>query len=84
MLRTSVKLKFAPQDMWVGLFWKWMVTGYENTFKRLDLYICILPMLPLHIRVTSSKPKFHSWGDGPSPYDLSNRRGGPFSRMKER
>ena len=35
---------FEPQDLWVGLYWK----RYP---KALDLYFCLLPMLPLNVYV---------------------------------
>ena len=36
-----LRLEFKLQDFWVGLFWK-------NTPERLDIWICLIPCLPLH------------------------------------
>jgi hypothetical protein len=48
----SVWLKFEPRDLWVGVYWN--VTGAQelpNPLKRrIDVYICLVPMLPIHIR----------------------------------
>ncbi len=43
------RLKLVPQDMWVGLYWKYNKLG---TIKRLDLYICLIPMVLIHITIT--------------------------------
>ena len=46
-----IALEFKPQDLWIGVFWKktelfpW---NYRNR-SRCDIWICILPMLPIHI-----------------------------------
>ncbi len=34
--------KLEPRDMWIGLYWK----RYP---KAIDLYLCVLPMLPLNV-----------------------------------
>gem|GEM_PF-6998890 len=38
----SIKIEWKQQDMWIGVFWK-------DTFIR-DIWICLLPCLPIHIR----------------------------------
>ena len=38
-----VCLQFQPHDMWVGIFW-------EKMPLLLNIYICIIPMFPLHFR----------------------------------
>jgi hypothetical protein len=35
--------EFEPRDVWVGIYWNWPGP------VRFDLYICLLPMLPLHL-----------------------------------
>lgn len=37
-----VRFEWKPQDLWVGAFWK------NNPF-HFDLWICVLPCVPLHI-----------------------------------
>ncbi len=43
--RVDIILKFEPRDIWVGVYWK-----RSTILKRLDFWICIVPMVPLHIR----------------------------------
>ncbi len=38
----KVQLQFEPRDMWVGLFWR-------KTQIAFHLYICIVPLFPIHI-----------------------------------
>jgi hypothetical protein len=38
----NAQLEFKPQDIWVGAFWK--TTGH-----CVDLWVCILPCVPLHV-----------------------------------
>lgn len=43
----SARFKFEPRDLWTGIFWdyepQWLCMGRE----RFDLYVCLIPMLPL-------------------------------------
>jgi len=42
-----IRLEFKPADLWIGAFWR-----YDNSkilLKTFDLYICLLPMLPIHL-----------------------------------
>lgn len=36
-----LRFEFKIQDLWVGVFWK-------NTKERLDIWVCLIPCLPLH------------------------------------
>lgn len=49
----TIRLEFKPQDLWVGFFWRHRTyhdcQGYHVP-DDLDLWICVVPMLPLHIR----------------------------------
>lgn len=47
------EIEFNPQDLWVGLYWKRghllpseLIGNYE---RRWDVWVCILPMIPLHV-----------------------------------
>ncbi len=44
--RPTVKAQFQLElrDVWVGLFWR-------KTDIALHLYICIVPLIPLHITI---------------------------------
>ncbi len=33
-----LRLEFKPQDCWIGVFW-----------KRDNVWICLVPMLPIHV-----------------------------------
>ena len=38
----NVEFEWKPQDAWIGAFWK-------RTGHTVDLWVCILPCIPLHI-----------------------------------
>lgn len=42
--RLKVQLQFELRDLWVGLFWR-------KTDLCVHFYLCILPMVPLHVTV---------------------------------
>jgi len=49
--KLSFKLQFVPRDLWVGVFWKLLSpTGVQGWVA----YICILPCLPLRIKLIRS------------------------------
>jgi hypothetical protein len=41
------RFEWKPQDCWLGVFWK-KTAQRGGTSRRLDVWICLLPMLPLH------------------------------------
>lgn len=59
----AVQFQWEPRDLWVGVFWdfrRWSagITGSDNKHGAyvgrpwtLHIYLCFLPMLPLHIYV---------------------------------
>jgi hypothetical protein len=42
----EVKLKFEPRDLWIGAYWN-LRQSIESPYRLLDVYICIVPMLPI-------------------------------------
>jgi len=44
-----VRLKFVPQDCWVGVYWKKEYISKLNNWWRFNIFICLLPMLPIHV-----------------------------------
>ena len=38
--RLSVELIFEPRDLWIGVFW-------DRLALLVNVYVCIVPMLPL-------------------------------------
>ena len=58
----AAQFQLEPRDLWVGVFWKfdrWTagITGRDSagTYSArpwsLHLYVCIVPLVPLHIYV---------------------------------
>ena len=45
--KTHIRLEAKLADMWIGIFWKVSQLG------TLDIWICLLPCLPIHI--------IHTW-----------------------
>lgn len=37
-----LRLEFKPQDCWIGVYWR-----TKNDW--VDVWVCVLPMVPLHI-----------------------------------
>lgn len=51
--RIKTRLEFKPEDFWIGVFWRkqrapkvWMGNAWGET---VDVWVCLLPMLPIHI-----------------------------------
>jgi hypothetical protein len=60
----AIRLEFKPQDCWIGIFWKttrghavgkqfnpWSFSIDQSALphERIDVWVCILPMLPIHV-----------------------------------
>lgn len=41
----GIQLEFKPQDLWIGAFW-------QRSFGIQHLWICLIPMLPIHLQWT--------------------------------
>jgi hypothetical protein len=39
------RLEFKPADLWIGAYWTWV--GWR--YPVLHVWICLVPMLPLHL-----------------------------------
>lgn len=52
MKKPTVRLKWEPRDLWIGVYWTREWGGWWDNPVRdgWSAYICILPCLPIHIR----------------------------------
>jgi len=46
--RLKAQFQFEPRDLWIGLFWR-VNREMPPPYYTLHLYLCILPLVPLHI-----------------------------------
>lgn len=53
-MKMKIRLEFKLQDMWIGAFFKKNKEArtQDTDYEWLDIYICILPMFPIHISTT--------------------------------
>lgn len=49
----GANIKFEPRDLWVGLYWK--RTRKVLGVSHLHLYVCAVPLFPIHITVRFGK-----------------------------
>ena len=54
-MKLRVRPMFEPRDLWVGIYWTNTWDFPEGEWRAFDLYLCILPMLP--IRFTLYRPE---------------------------
>lgn len=45
-LTLFMKIKFVPQDLWIGLYWKRQVNVVSGAVET-TWYLCIVPTLPI-------------------------------------
>ena len=49
-----VRLKFEPRDLWIGVYWNrdyhTRGPGPQGITVTTDVYVCIVPALPVHVR----------------------------------
>jgi len=53
----KISLKMKPQDCWVGVFWekRELFPWHYHHRWRWDVWICLVPMLPIHIQWTRTE-----------------------------
>ena len=54
----KIQFQFEPRDVWVGVFWR-------STPLCMHLYVCLLPLVPLHVTWTTRRrvERFMAYGD---------------------
>ncbi len=57
--RWFARVEWKPQDCWIGVFWR------QDHPWTLDVWICLLPLLPIHFgwRAQIEAPSFGDGGD---------------------
>ena len=57
-----IKLEFQPKDLWIGVYWEYQFNSddpYDEDIKKnLHIWICLIPMFPLHITVCCGTANF--------------------------
>lgn len=43
-----VRLEFKLADVWIGVFWKRSPAWKHYPWDRIDVWLCLLPCVPLH------------------------------------
>lgn len=74
----SLQFEFKVQDCWIGVFWRRVTSSWvsppmdsrvEITSRpRLDVWICIVPCIPLHFTVLG-KPEYETIPCGSTPLE---------------
>ncbi len=53
-----LEIKLEPRDLWIGLFWdkreNWRTDGVSDD---LHLYLCLIPMIVIHIVISKERPE---------------------------
>jgi len=57
-----IKWGFVPQDCWIGVYWKKDPYALAPNYGRFDLWICLIPCLP--IKITFLIKSCHGRGEG--------------------
>lgn len=55
--RLRVRLEWKPQDLWIGVYWK-RSDEQSRAILLYDVWICILPMLPIHLTWHRENPEW--------------------------
>lgn len=53
--RWCVRLEWKPADLWVGAFYS-TTTGPTGRWAVLDVWVCVVPCLPIHVFVNRPAP----------------------------
>jgi hypothetical protein len=48
-MNPQITIKFNPHDIWLGVYWT-RSESFGRALRWLDVYVCIVPMLPLRLR----------------------------------
>lgn len=48
-----ISLDWEPRDAWVGVYWDHDQSG---TVWSRDVYVCLVPFLPLHVQLLTLPP----------------------------
>lgn len=51
----EIIFRFEPRDLWLGIFWDYRTLGENGLYEwnALDVYICVIPTLPIHFVFTN-------------------------------
>lgn len=50
--RLSAAFEFKLQDCWIGAYWKRIESSSVSCERvQVDVWVCLLPCLPLHVRL---------------------------------
>lgn len=44
-----VRLEFKAADCWVGVFWKATPLPNQPGMSLINVWVCLLPMVPIHL-----------------------------------
>ena len=45
MSEWNIRVEWKPEDLWIGVYWR-------RAGGRLDIWLCLLPCIPLHFSRT--------------------------------
>lgn len=45
----NLTIKLDLRDLWVGVYWHFS-KSIESAYRSLDIYVCIVPAIPIHLR----------------------------------
>jgi len=59
--RVNIQIQIEPRGIWVGLYWTvikrryWYTANIVEKLKYLHVYICLVPVIVIHINVLIQK-----------------------------